>query len=98
MQSKRSKDYYFNLFDSELSIAQAILDNKTSFWSDEVSPHLRLCAAILGVIYYDDKDSYSRFHHAKMRYEDLQALYVQKRKLWLEMEDRKDFYFDDLPF
>lgn len=97
MVLSRTKDYYFKLFDEELSIVQALLDNTSSFWIDSITPRLRLCAAILGVFPHDDSASFSRWHHSKLRLDDMSRLYNQKRLLWVNLNERSECGYGDLP-
>lgn len=87
---QRSKDYYPDLFDSELSLAQAILENQTSFWKDIAGSHITLCAAILPMFSVATPSDYARFHHAKDRLMELRLNYEKKRMLWATSESSID--------
>lgn len=88
----RSKDYYFNLFNSELSITQAILDSTNSFWEDDVQPRITLLASILRLFERSDStSSFSRWLNCKHRLDDLVNLYNRKRLVWTTEETKHDW-------
>lgn len=88
----RSKDFYFKLFNEELSITQALLDNTNSFWVDNINPHLTFLASILRLFDTSDSpSSFARWLNSKHRLEDLHTLYMQKRTQWQSTEAKTDW-------